>query len=511
MGEPLPSSAATNPRGPRVALAALLALTALICLRYARFEVVDDAYISLRYARNLVEGHGLVFNVGERVEGYTNFLWVVLLALPAYAAIPLPLASKVLGTAFALLAVWATARLLPASRPSWSRLVAPALLAGNLTFALWAVQGLETALFTALVTLGVRADLRSRENSAAPWASAPWYALATLARPEGAVFFAAALSYRIVAERPLDRRAWFGPPLYLAVVGSHFLWRLSYYGHPLPNTFYAKSGLSLGLLTHGATYVAGFFAGPNALILIFLLPAALKARHDGRLRYLFWMTGAYLAAVALEGGDFFPGFRFLVPVYPLLYTLVQEGAAGFARLRRRRSVRPVLVATATGALALCLHLFSVAGVAEREGESSHRFTSNLRRVAVALREAFPPNSSLAANPIGALSFYTGFRVYDLLGLTDEHIAHSPGLPPGAGIIGHEKGDGDYVFARKPDIFLVGNVLVSARPPADFMQRRWRAWLKSEIEFVRNPELHRWYVRDWLPLSDGRYVYFLRRK
>ena len=44
--------------------------------------VMDDAYISFRYARNLVEHSQLVFNLGERVEGYTNFLWTLLAALP---------------------------------------------------------------------------------------------------------------------------------------------------------------------------------------------------------------------------------------------------------------------------------------------------------------------------------------------------------------------------------------------------------------------------------------------
>ena len=56
--------------------------------------LTDDAFISFRYARNLLEGHGLVFNPGERVEGYTNFLWVLELAAlwglfglrPEYAA-----------------------------------------------------------------------------------------------------------------------------------------------------------------------------------------------------------------------------------------------------------------------------------------------------------------------------------------------------------------------------------------------------------------------------------------
>ena len=40
----------------------------------------DDSFISFRYARHLAEGHGLVWNSGERIEGYTNFLWVLFMA-----------------------------------------------------------------------------------------------------------------------------------------------------------------------------------------------------------------------------------------------------------------------------------------------------------------------------------------------------------------------------------------------------------------------------------------------
>ena len=44
-------------------------------------NVVDDSLISIRYAENLAQGNGVVFNLGERVEGYTNFLWLCVSAL----------------------------------------------------------------------------------------------------------------------------------------------------------------------------------------------------------------------------------------------------------------------------------------------------------------------------------------------------------------------------------------------------------------------------------------------
>ena len=56
-----------------------LALLAFLAYGARRF-LLDDAFISFRYARNLLEGNGLVWNPGERVEGYSNFLWVLELA-----------------------------------------------------------------------------------------------------------------------------------------------------------------------------------------------------------------------------------------------------------------------------------------------------------------------------------------------------------------------------------------------------------------------------------------------
>src|SRR6185295_8846902 len=82
----------------------LLAACVLLLLHAAHFfNLADDAYISFRYAENLATGHGLVFNPGDRVEGYTDFLWVVLLAFCKLAGAPLPEASQALGIGFTVL------------------------------------------------------------------------------------------------------------------------------------------------------------------------------------------------------------------------------------------------------------------------------------------------------------------------------------------------------------------------------------------------------------------------
>ena len=111
-------------------LGTLLLLFLWNSLYYAPY-VVDDAFISFRYARNLVEGHGLVYNPGEHVEGYSNFLWVLLEAALLASGAPILTGVKVLGVASGVAAVWMTyalGRVLFPERPALA-LTAAALLA----------------------------------------------------------------------------------------------------------------------------------------------------------------------------------------------------------------------------------------------------------------------------------------------------------------------------------------------------------------------------------------------
>ena len=86
-----------------------------------------------------------------------------------------------------------------------------------------------------------------------------------------------------------------------------------------------------------------------------------------------------------------------------------------------------------------------------------------KSVGMWLRENATEGDSLATVPIGAVSYYSGLVVYDMLGLTDRHIGHldMPGM--GLGWAGHEKHDGQYILGRRPTYLLLGNIDVTARP------------------------------------------------
>jgi hypothetical protein len=150
---------------------------------------IDDAYISYRYARNLSRGWGLVYNYGERIEGYTNFLWTVMLAPVEAAGGDVDLAAKVMGAAAALASVWLTYRLATRARPiTWLPCLSTWVVASSMVFNGYSVFGLETAFFVALVLGGGVLFLRENDRNAPGYASGIVFGLAGLTRPEAPLY-----------------------------------------------------------------------------------------------------------------------------------------------------------------------------------------------------------------------------------------------------------------------------------------------------------------------------------
>ena len=355
----------------------LLSLPWLVLLGYLTNEawlMIDDAFISFRYARNLLEGHGLVFNPGEYVEGYSNFLWVLELAAlwgifgwrPEQTAPWLSIACTV-GTLAAML--WWTARLpgLPQRRlVSWMAL---GLVCSSATFAEWtSAGGLETRQFTLFIVLAVVGLTLYPEHRRALLGVSLSLAAAALTRPEGPLFAACCFGW-YVGQRRVDtgtwRRDWqsvawlVGP--FVVLVGAHYLFRYVYYGEWLPNTYYAKYvrpwyGMGIRYLL-AATVETGLY------LLVPLAGLALGKdwRARGSLTYALPILciGAHMAYLARIGGDHF-GYRPLDVYWPLLAVPAAVGIAdlggGLAAVVRR--VRPVVVRRWTvGSWSYALFLF----------------------------------------------------------------------------------------------------------------------------------------------------------
>jgi arabinofuranosyltransferase len=405
----------------------------------------DDSFITYRYAMNFARGDGLVFNPGERVEGYTCFLWVLILGAVMAAGGNVVLWAQVLGLAASTGSLVVAQRLtsrLAAGPPLWPQALAPLLLATNPAFVLWTGSGMETALFTFLVTLTVAAYLR---QPGAP-SSGIALALATMTRPDGALWGVAFL----VDQLRRGRRARWGWLVTAATIfGPYLAWRISYYGDLLPNTFYAKVGGGTAALGLGLTYVATFLGPGMGLLLV--VPAAVGAWIDREHR-LLWGTihGLVLAYVIYVGGDIFPLHRFLMPILPVVAALAACGARHiWVRLGSRRA-GIVFAAFALVAAPLWVREHALA---ERVAVMSSRLCVVAKAVAEYLAGKTRPDDSIAAMGVGALAFYSDRTVIDMLGLTNAHIAHRT-VPMGTGLRGHEKYDAGYVLGRRPAFILL---------------------------------------------------------
>jgi len=307
--------------------------------------VCDDAFISFRYIDQFEQGHGLVYNPGERVEGYTHFLWVMLLAAVhrLSAGADLVAIGRYLSIPFyaALVAVVFVRAMRSDNRVGALPLAAWCLaLHGDLR--IFASSGLETAPFVLFVTLGC---LAAAADSWRPDRTAGWFAIATLFRPEGILWTGVALVY--LRWRGAGFRQLGGAVrTYALLVAPLFVWRRIYYGDWLPNTFYAKS-VSLAYWSQGWHYVRLYFEAYPVLLatLVAAIVVLVRDRRVGRRRALvevgILQTLATLLYVLRLGGDFMFA-RFLLPVTPLLYVVLEEMLRGVSR---SRSV-PIAIAAA---------------------------------------------------------------------------------------------------------------------------------------------------------------------
>lgn len=460
-----------------LALAAVVAL--LLAWRVAHYDLmVDDAFISFRYAENLIAGDGLVYNPGERVEGFSNPLWTLSIAALHALKVPSPTGALVLAIlcAIALLALtWHAARTRLQLEPGWA-LVAPIVLAMNPSFALWVSGGLETISFGLLLTWAWF-EASSDEPSAARVGTAT--ALVVLSRPEGPIWAIAALAL-VVRKRPA---AVVLPALALAGL---LAFRLSYYGAWLPAPAYAKAVFGGASLLRGLRYVGSFLLEDGALFLVpllFIRPLSLPIA----------VAGAALFAIQ-SGGDGLYRYRFMVHVMPLIALC----AAVAVRARPKRGL--VLVALS------CVVPFMLPDrVAGYPVEAQRWWEEHWTHVGIALRE-HTKKGWLATNVAGRLPWASKLPTIDLLGLTDATIAHAPVEGLGTGYAGHERADPAYVLWRRPDLIffsvLDGEPEEKATDLAAMQQRLGKGPLHRYLPLLASPALREGWRPARLVVDDG---------
>jgi hypothetical protein len=417
-------------------------------------NTTDDPLITLRYASNLVHHGQPVFNLGERVEGYTSPLHLLLaaaiLTLPGGLALfKLKLASLILGGA----AVWQVTRLAQlAGLSRFAQVSAVAAVAGSWNFMLSATNGLETSLVAFLAT-GAAASLSTHDSHSAWWRPALWTALLAVARPD-AVLLIIALAAVSAARR--DVRPWWRRILWTAgpasALAALLCFRALYYGELVPNTYFAKH-LSVGAsIASGIVYLVS--SQPLTILAVLLLgalilgPRILAGRawqirptsHKFRRRrpavaYACAVVIAQVIFVLASGGDWMKGGRFFAPAIPAGTVLVFLGvelalsATNVARPSLRRRTLMVILAVAVLVAPVSSSYIAPSwrlthGLTDRNLISAGNYVwSPIWMTAAQFARCLRPGQSVAYSEVGLFGYeHPNLRLIDTRGLTSRDIA-----------------------------------------------------------------------------------------
>ncbi|MFO0632812.1 MAG: hypothetical protein U0168_08180 [Nannocystaceae bacterium] len=485
-----PSSA--SPRGLARMVAAAAVFAGVAHAWRWRF-LCDDAYISFRYARNFARHGELAFNVAplERVEGYTNFLWVAVLGVldrvgvaPEHAAIALGLASL---AAVLLCAAALVRRLGGEAHTPWFAALAVALCAATPEVVVWGTSGLETAAAGAAVLAAMVAWYDAQPRRAALAAAA-----AVLLRPDAVVLLGAwAAIWLLLAALDRFAQPWPGrtPPsrralavaaaLAIGPVLAHLLWRRAYYGTWVPNTWAVKAHGAALREAWGVAYVHAWSTATWLPYLPWVVPL-LRRRALPLLA-----AGAAMVAYAWSvGGDFMAYSRFLLAATVLLAVLVALALQRGAELLAARSGRPRLVfavALALGVLAVAAQSWSAASrwQADRrkpdgwldgrwEGVTAMaRFAEVGRAAGTWMREHLPPDTLITVGAAGAVPYASELPTIDAFGLVDPVLASLDPLPLRTGESvrpGHQLfAPPEYIRSRDPDLLCHAGMRGKAPP------------------------------------------------
>jgi hypothetical protein len=407
-----------------------MGLASLLCLGVSSlhgFVIIDDAYISYRYARNLLLGHGLVFNAGERVEGITNLLWTLLMTAGLQLGFQANTISIWLGLTFALLAVYELWRccLLLGATPLQSGI---AVTAASMQPYYWltAANGLEAGLVAFLVIKIVRCFLSDRPVAAGVFGGALF-----ATRPDTLGVFPLAAAWWLWTTKPAEwwkKKSSVGEGLKVAsawavCVAALTAWRFLYYGDWLPNTIQAKlppPGIGSAQIAKnardGIAYIARF-----GLAIPLHVAAVLGGLLFSPARRTLWLViglpALLVPAILTNGGDWVPHQRLLMPYLPVLsiaVALAAKATAQPAGIRYAASiVSPLLLAP------LMSSVIADPGWRWRPHLTQELDPPCWSEVGERLATVLRPDDRVAVEVLGVIGYLNRQAyVHDLLSLTD---------------------------------------------------------------------------------------------
>jgi hypothetical protein len=497
----------------------VFALCAAIYLAFGLWNsnlIEDDAFIFFRYVDNFLHGDGLTWNPGgEKVEGYSSFLWVLVLAIPRAFGFDPVSSSQFLNGFFLLGTILACSVLVKQvqGKSTWAVIIAPILLGTSASFTKWSRLGMESMLFAMVATIAVTLTLRRSTTTRGALTTGVVHGALVLVRPEGFLISLVCLGWAMMENRrkkstmiSRTELLWMGG--FAAVIVPHLAWRIHYYGEWVPNTYYAKVGFRMGILRRGLVGFFSFLASQRgvlaSLAVISWAAVSKDQRKGGILVVLLGLWVVYLTFIlGLPRWDLW--YTMPVDLFSLLLlalavsSMIENMVSSPAKRESRKWLWLVatvgILMNASGAIENNMRINKGFGISLSDPVTTTK-VNEFTVIGKVLKSIADKHDTIAVGACGAIPYYSGLTTFDVLGLNDRHIAHTTFNGPVTDAFGHEKGDGRYILSQKPTI-LIPLPILTARP-----SKSHAGFEKSFIEIYGLPQFRENYEFQYSRITRG---------
>ena len=479
------------------------AALAILIYAYASFQlsfIQDDAYISYRYIANFLNGDGLVYNIGERIEGFTNFGWVIYLILWGALGLNYIFISQITGFLFGacIIALTYKLALIVFEKNRLYASLAAFLVAFNLSLAHWSPAGLETAAFGFFVILSVYHFIKQS------WWLIFSILMAVWIRPDGVVIAGLLILIEAILKKRIPKFTVTCNAIALVLSLPFVAFKYLYFGSIIPNPFYAKTGFKMSQLNNGIEYTFTYLTDYAFYGAVFLVPLLFYKRLSHFARVIWWTCILFTLYIVFIGGDVLKVHRFFLPIFGTTAILSILSMLFLVEKFFSRSVRlPVIVAVTAGLVALTLYL--PFDFVKRYNGTERGFTRKMQTKAIYMRETDPTNFSVALPTIGIFGYeLIGHRIIDMLGLTDSTIAkHSEEPIEGMQTTWKEvKHNSEYLLSSNLDYIIFSTDLKPSAPAE-------RALLLYP-QFLHGYRTIGWFYRSDTTKSEGTLIVAYKR-
>ncbi len=389
----------------------------------------EDAYIGFRYAENFANGHGLTFNEGEYVEGYSNFLFIIILSFCYKIGLSTAFASKSIGIISSLVILFIIPRIIfyltNGKCSSTSQYMPSICLSSYPAFTYWSTSGMETTFFASLLILGFYYALKEKNNLLI---ASLFLILATLVRMEGILYFIsivlAYIAHNYISIRKKDKLylkqlLLIIIPFFLAM-SAWELWRFYYYGSLLPNTYFIKmpGPDQVFPISRGIVYIANFWNSIGGILVLLLSFIFLFSRYPifPKVFYIFIQLLWHLY-IRETNGDWMVLHRFYIHLVPFIFIFLSISIESV--LKNRRTLNLFIFAYFMG-----FSLYSTYFYRNIQYDNTIGLQSEVH-VGKWLMNNVDHDKTLAVLNAGALPYFSKLKTIDYYGLMNSELARMP--------------------------------------------------------------------------------------